>query len=452
MIFIFSNVTFSAQEAPKVGPDDLLVFLNKAANIEHYRDHFRKVVYHRSPEECYGPEIMGCVNRYVFSAGKASVPGDFIDELKRAYDWNYPIEAGKTKCMTTGYMVAMYLRKLYPDEEIALVNFGFAVKKSTYRCPWHNWKFEDGALAGFRHIYTETDVPTASKCRGKVFYELFHHLGDNVYSSAVVANLRAAGYAVNVSENNNRWLWDSCPILVRKITRENADIVIRQRYRSPWNIGCPQIIEDITNAAAIDLKAEIPIHFRCPHIWAKLPEERLIEEPYVVINAGWLNSTPLKKWSRERWEELLKLCPDVRFAQMGMAKHHAVPLPGVIDMIDKTPNEDYLRLIRDAACVISPPSSSIHIAAAYKVPSIMLAGGREPAELAKYPETVALSTCGGSLECCKTGGCGRFQFGTGAKECGAFQHGADGMTAQCMLDITAEEVAEALRKIIKKES
>ena len=162
MIWIFSNVPFAAAEAPQVAEDDLLVFLNKAANIQHYRGHFRKVVYHRSPEECYGAEVMGCVNRYVFSAGMASVPGGFIDELKRAYDWNYEIEPGKVKCMTTGYMVAMYMRKLYPDEEIALVNFGFAVKESTYRCPYHNWPFEDKALANFRHVYTGRTAAPAS--------------------------------------------------------------------------------------------------------------------------------------------------------------------------------------------------------------------------------------------------------------------------------------------------
>ena len=449
-IMIFSNVAFSAAEAPQVGPDDLLVFLNKAANVQHYRGHFAKIVYHRSPEEVYGSEVMGCVNRYVFSAGKASMPGGFIDELKRAYDWDYEIEAGKVKCMTTGYMVAMYMRKLYPDAEIALVNFGFAVKESTYRCPFHNWPFEDKALANFRHVYTGR--PAARTARRKtVYYDIFRHLGDNVYSSAVVANLVAAGYAVNVSENTNSWLWKECPILDRKITRENADFVIKQRFPGTWNASREHIIAEVTHAAAYDLGSEVPVRCKRPHIWATLPAGRLIADPYVVLNAGWLNSTPPKKWARERWEQLIALCPDVRFVQMGMSQHHAEALPGVVSMIDRTPEYDYLRLIRDAACVISPPSSSVNIAAAYHVPAIVLAGGREPARLTAYPEMVVFSSCGGRLECCKNGACGRFQFGTGPKECGAFRHGADGPTSQCMLDITAEEVAEAIRKILNME-
>ena len=57
--------------------------------------------------------------------------------------------------MTTGYMVTKWMQQLYPDKEIYLVNFGYEVQKSTYRCPWHNWKFEAEQLAGFKHIFLE---------------------------------------------------------------------------------------------------------------------------------------------------------------------------------------------------------------------------------------------------------------------------------------------------------
>ena len=43
--------------------------------------------------------------------------------------------------MTTGYMVTEYMRYKYPKAEINLVNFGYEVSQSTYRCPYHNWKF-----------------------------------------------------------------------------------------------------------------------------------------------------------------------------------------------------------------------------------------------------------------------------------------------------------------------
>jgi len=155
VIYIFSNVKYPEENKIIPRTPDLLVFLNKAATIGYYADHKNKLVYHRSPKPDYGEEVMCCPNRYVFDAGKASIPKDFVDELKKTYDWNYPIEDGKIRCMTTGYMVVKYLQHLYPEREIVLVNFGYEVQHSTYRCPWHNWKFEAEALGKFRHLFLE---------------------------------------------------------------------------------------------------------------------------------------------------------------------------------------------------------------------------------------------------------------------------------------------------------
>ncbi|MBE6371246.1 MAG: hypothetical protein E7055_04145 [Lentisphaerae bacterium] len=159
-IFVFSNVKYPEENKLTPAENDILIFLNKADSIKYYSDHIRKMVYHRSPEESYGKRIPGCINRYVFKHPE-SIPGKFIDELKKTYDWNYEIEEEQepnkkkpVKGMTTGYMVVKWLEKLYPNREIILVNFGYEVKNSTYRCPWHNWKFEAEQLKSFEHIYT----------------------------------------------------------------------------------------------------------------------------------------------------------------------------------------------------------------------------------------------------------------------------------------------------------
>ena len=83
------------------------------------------------------------------------IPGDFIKKLKKDYDWNYPIEEKAVRSATTGYMVTMYLRYLLPNARITLVNFGYDVKKSSYRCPWHNWEFEAEKLKNMEHICTQ---------------------------------------------------------------------------------------------------------------------------------------------------------------------------------------------------------------------------------------------------------------------------------------------------------
>lgn len=155
-IYIFSNVQYPEKNKITPDPEDLLIFLNKATTIGYYADHKRKIVYHRSPKEDYGRRIDGIRNFYVFNGGPVSgIPRDFIKELKTKYDWDYEIEPGKVKCMTTGYMVVKWIEHKYPDRELVLVNFGYEVQKSTYRCPWHNWKFEADDLAKMSHIFLE---------------------------------------------------------------------------------------------------------------------------------------------------------------------------------------------------------------------------------------------------------------------------------------------------------
>lgn len=167
-IYIISNVEYPIQNRLMVEQDDLLVFLNTAKSIRYYNEHKNKIVFHRSPEESYGEVVEGCDNFYVFGQNR-EIPDTFIKQLKATYDWFYQIEEGKVKCATTGYMVAKYLQYKYPDSEIILVNFGFEVSKSSYRCPYHNWKFEAKELSEFKHIYTAKIADRSDKM--KIYYK-----------------------------------------------------------------------------------------------------------------------------------------------------------------------------------------------------------------------------------------------------------------------------------------
>ena len=157
-IYVFSNVVYPKKNKVNPALGDILVFINKASSAKYYnQDRNIRFVYHRSRKEDYGGIIPGCINQYVFDDENKGngIPKEFIDRLKKDYDWNYKIEEGKVKCMTTGYMVVKFLAEKYPKHKIVLVNFGYEVKKSTYRCPWHNWEFEAEALKGFEHLFLE---------------------------------------------------------------------------------------------------------------------------------------------------------------------------------------------------------------------------------------------------------------------------------------------------------
>ena len=152
MIYIFSNVPFTNEQAPKVQDEDLLIFLNKAVNIQYYLDHKDKIIYRRRRGPKFGEDVPGCVTVYIEGRESIKYPEYVYKTLTHCYDFS----PGKhIKKITTGYAVAMYFSLLCPEDKIVLVNFGFKVKHSTRRNIDHNWRFEDRVLSRFKHIYTE---------------------------------------------------------------------------------------------------------------------------------------------------------------------------------------------------------------------------------------------------------------------------------------------------------
>lgn len=450
-IWIISNCDYNEDKTIPVSKNDILIFINKAKSLHFYKKYLHKAVFHRYQEESYGnEEDKSAEHYYCFKTKKGVfIPNDIIDEINKNYDWNYEIEENKKKSATTGYLVVKYLEKTFPNANLILVNFGFDVKESSYRCPWHNWEFEDKELEKFEHFYTNKK-PT-NKDKKRIFYELSGWMGDNVYASAVVENIVNTGkFSVNVSTPHTE-LWENCPNIDKTITRENSDLIIKQHNLYDWNNKTPHIIEGVTDRVSRDVGFKIPVVSKVPKIYMELNEERIIEKPYVLINTGWQNSAETKRWSQLYWKQLIDSCQNIVFVQFGQSKNHAIPIEGAINMIDKTDIHDLARLVRDADCVISPPSGVLHIAGAFGIPYINLSGGREPASLINYSCGTAISTCG-KLECCKNGGCHKNHF-SGNNACEKFVK-LDGDKLEignCMSMITPEIVKEHIFKILKIE-
>lgn len=451
MIYIFSNVPESEHIPPQKG--DMLVFLNKAENWKFYKDSpCRKFLFRRMPKEDYGIELDGAENWAVFGEGLHTIPGDFIKKLKAEYDWNYEIGEGNAKSMTTGYMVAMFFRDRFPKEKISLVNFGYEVKDSTYRCGWHNWRHEAEKMKEFPHIFT---APKSRQEEGKpprILYEINNHFGDRVLTTATLANAAAAGVKVNV-ETKYPEIWEKCPFLDRSITRDNADHVIRYGYTNAWCKDSPHIIEAATATLANNIDWDIPCRSRRPFIWGNVPEGRLLSGRYVVINTGWQNSVPTKKWYSRFWRAMAAKNQDITFVQMGRSVNHAAPIdaPNVKSVIDKTTELQLFQLIRDADCVISPPSACIHIAGAYNKPAVILCGGREPAGMIQYEGMEAIDLVG-SRPCCRQKGCAKskFEFSGEGNICKDFRVIDGEPVASCMERISPDMVTEKLQKILGK--
>lgn len=153
-VYIISNVYYPEKNKLNISKDDLLVFINKSISADYYKQHENKMQIKRFQDGDYGLDRDDMETLYALGKN-AHIPKSFVKKLDENYDWDYESENENTKGCTTGYLVANYIQSMFPNNKIYLVNFGFQVKNSTYRCPLHNWKFEDLQLQKFEHINLE---------------------------------------------------------------------------------------------------------------------------------------------------------------------------------------------------------------------------------------------------------------------------------------------------------
>jgi len=140
----------------------------------------------------------------------------------------------------------------------------------------------------------------------------------------------------------------------------------------------------------------------------KQPFEELPEK-YWVVNAGCEAKNTRKLYPREYYKAIFDALPDVTFVQNGLTKdmHQPFPeCPNVINGLDKYNIRDTIRMIYHSQGVLTPVSWNMHCGAAFKKPTITLAGGGEDVswENYKYKGFHYLHTIG-ALECCQHGGC-----------------------------------------------
>jgi len=122
-----------------------------------------------------------------------------------------------------------------------------------------------------------------------------------------------------------------------------------------------------------------------------------------VVNAGFKNCFTAKYWPFYQ-EVVDRLQGKVQFVQVGKKEHNHQPLRGVIDLLDKTDDRQLIRLISHAEGVLCGLTFTMHLAAAFQKPAVILAGGREPKQWNTYANQILLNNVG-QLPCCKTEAC-----------------------------------------------
>ena len=155
---------------------------------------------------------------------------------------------------------------------------------------------------------------------------------------------------------------------------------------------------------------------------------------YWALNAGSKSDVPLKQY--HRYQEVVNLLKGkIQFIQIGAPEHNHPALDGVLDMRGKTNHRELYRLIFHADGVLTPVSYPMHIAAAFKKPAVVIAGGREGTRWELYPNHRFLHT-NGALACCSYDGCWKAKL----EDCAM----PFGDVPKCMTLIKPEAVADSL--------
>lgn len=194
------------------------------------------------------------------------------------------------------------------------------------------------------------------------------------------------------------------------------------------------------------------------------PDEAAPPEPgpYSVLACGSKLDIPLKAAPYALFEEVVRLTPGRRWIQVGVVHdgrrpHRQAAVRGAENRLGRTSARELLRLVAHAESVLCLVSLPMLLAAAFEVPCVAVAGGREDPWLFAGLGVEYLHTVGdGRLACCLAAGC-RASFPVPAHHDAPYPPGtlcadpvatAGGPAAvgRCMTLITPAAVAAALAR------
>lgn len=130
------------------------------------------------------------------------------------------------------------------------------------------------------------------------------------------------------------------------------------------------------------------------------PAHETPESPYITINDGWAGDSPFritKSWSKEGWQELVRLCRSegiktVQIGTMNNGYSHDVDL----QLRGQLPFSESLAFLKASSCHVDIEGGLTHAAAAVGTPSVVLFGPT-PSYFFGYDQNINLThdTCQG---------------------------------------------------------
>jgi len=239
----------------------------------------------------------------------------------------------------------------------------------------------------FRPPYTQTEI------------NLYRpgELGDVVMCLAVVRAIRERNPTARITfVTNYHELLAGHPLLDRVLSVEAAQgarlqnlISLRYEVFIPLRL---HVIDYLAGCAGLTgISHEIPLpdfNRECGDLGRLIPHPR----PWIMVcrNAG--PFSPNKDWPDERWNALIRrLTCTATVVELGTTAPAAPLAERHVDLRGTTAVRQFCALISLADLVVTPVTSTVHIAAAYGVPTLSVLGGYELPENTAYPRHTALS-------------------------------------------------------------
>lgn len=283
-------------------------------------------------------------------------------------------------------------------------------------------------------------------------------IGDILMMTCAIRDFKAAfpNWPINVSTTAMH-IWDNNPYLDRNLNSNNSEIV---------NIG-PSKLTNASNrddrhfVNAFRLSIQDALNVRIPQgptkcdIWMTEEEINappLVEPPYWIITAGEKGDWTTKTYPFSRWQEFVRQFPKHKFVQIGMLggrhKHQILQGSNVINFVGKTQGRDdgirkLFKLFYHAEGSIGMISFQMHLASAFNMPCIVVAGAREPARFTRYPGHRYLAT-DGCLPCAQTNACWSCDIDKSCKNVIINEQGEK--FPLCVGLITADDICKAFQK------
>jgi len=277
-------------------------------------------------------------------------------------------------------------------------------------------------------------------------------------------------------------IWRNNP-LVHNADRNKDRVHHRVGYSTSINSSnqraghfCTGFARDMSERLGIKIK---PTDMR-PDVYLtdeeKDPENRRVKRPYWIVVAGGKADFTAKIWDPKYWQQTVDTLREedgILPVQVGSASHMHPKLAGVKNLVGKTRLRDLLCLVYHAEGVICPVTCTMHMAAAFNKPCVVVAGGREAwwweaytratwaTNILKNPvpkdfvDHTFIHTIGGTLDCCKRQGCWRSGVGerkNPAKNCKRLVVGPSGKhLPECLRLITPDQVVAGVRRYLNGE-